>query len=72
MEKLHSDPMPGRAVRVVIPAKVAFNLKEMQSVLGQLAERLGHTSCLSGAHCVFGLESDFVVNPAGQLQEIGH
>jgi hypothetical protein len=64
MERQDSNPMPGRVVRVVLPAKVAFNLKEMQDVLGHLAERLGCTPCLSGASCVFHIESDFVVDPA--------
>lgn len=58
----------GRAVRVVLPAKVAFNLDEFQRVTRELAERLGCLPCISGAACWFQLENDFVVDPQGKLQ----
>lgn len=66
--KLPQDPVPasayrGDAVRVVIPAKVAFNLDEFTKVVANLAERLGCKPCLSGRACLFLFERDFVVNP---------
>ena len=67
-QKLPSDPIPvstfrSDPVRLVIPAKVAFNLDEFTKVVGNLAERLGCKPCLSGRACLFLLERDFVVNP---------
>jgi hypothetical protein len=49
--------------RVVVPAKVAFDIDSMTKLLGKLGERLGCERCLSGASCHFILERDFVVNP---------
>lgn len=57
-------PMPERRVRIVLPAKVAFNLPELTNALKNIAERLGCKACLSGADCLFTLERDFVVDPA--------
>lgn len=51
-------------VRVTLPADVAFNLDRLNTSLKNLAERLGHVNCLSGAPCLFTLERDFAVNPA--------
>ena len=56
-------PVPERAVRVVIPAEVAFDLGRMKTVLANLAERLGCAQCLSGVHCAFMIERDFLVDP---------
>lgn len=55
--------MAAPPVRIVIPAKVAFNLNLFQKTLQGVAERLGCTPCLSGRNCLFLLERDFVVDP---------
>lgn len=54
-------------VRVTLPAKIAYDLDAFQKVTARLAEELGCTRCISGADCTFGLENDWVVNPAGEL-----
>ncbi len=61
MENRQIRPMG--AVRVKIPAKVAFELDSFQEVIGNLAEQLGCRACLSGADCTFSLERDYLVNP---------
>lgn len=55
-------PLPDRSVRVVVPARVAFNLKDFQKSLESIAERLGCPACLSGADCRFEFERDFVID----------
>ncbi len=50
-------------VRIVIPARVAFDLNLFRKTLQGVAERLGCTPCLSGRNCLFLLERDFVVDP---------
>ena len=57
------SPQPSRPIRVIIPAKVAFNLGDFQKSIENLAERLVCLKCISGRNCFFELESDFVVNP---------
>ena len=74
--KLPSDPVPvsasrGEAVRVVIPASVAFNIDQFTQVVQNLAERLGCKPCLSGRACFFLFERDFVVNPQSLELESG-
>lgn len=56
-----------RPVRVSVPAKIAYDLDRFQTVIGRLAEELGCTRCISGADCTFSLNTDWVVNPAGEL-----
>ena len=58
-------------VRVTLPAKVAFDLDAFQKTLVNLAERLGCRPCLSGRACLFTLERDFIVDPAGGLEPVG-
>jgi hypothetical protein len=57
---LPSDPIP---VRVTLPAAVAFDLGRFRKTVSNLAERLGHPTCLSGAACFFDLERSFRVDP---------
>ncbi len=52
----------GKAVRVSLPAKVAFDLKSLQGSLANLAEELGHARCFSGVNCLFSLERNYVVD----------
>jgi hypothetical protein len=58
-------------VRVTLPAKVAFDLDAFQKTLINLAERLGCRPCLSGRACLFTLERDFIVDPAGGIDAVG-
>lgn len=57
----------GEAVRVVLPATVAYDLNRFSKSIASLAERLGCRHCLSGVACRFQLERDFVVDPAGRV-----
>lgn len=52
------------AIRVVLPAEVAFNMDRFQASLKNLAERLGHPACISGQDFRFDMERYFAVNPA--------
>ena len=58
----------GRTVRVVVPAKVAFNLDQMQGVTADILNRLGCPTCHSGFDIRFFLEQDFIVNEQGQVR----
>jgi hypothetical protein len=57
---LPSDPVP---LRVTLPASVAFDLDRFRQTVANLAERLGHPRCLSGAPCFFDFERFFRVDP---------
>jgi hypothetical protein len=59
---------PRGAVRVSVPASVAYDLKSFQKSIADLAERLGCLACFSGAACTFQLERDFVINERRKLQ----
>jgi hypothetical protein len=58
----------GGAVRLTIPAKVAFNLDELTAVLKKAAERLGHPACATGCD-VFQIlqEREFVATDKAEL-----
>jgi hypothetical protein len=60
-----------RSVRISLPAKIAYDLDAFQKVTARLAEELGCTRCISGADCTFGLNEDWLVNPAGELSARG-
>jgi hypothetical protein len=51
------------AIRVTMPAEVAFNLDKFTAAVKNLAERIGHPMCLSGQDIRFLLEREFAVNP---------
>lgn len=55
-------------VRISLPATVAYNPERLKSSIGELVERLGCPKCFSGADCVFSLDRDFLVDPAGKLE----
>jgi len=57
---------PG-AIRVTVPAEVAFNLNRFNAGVKNLAERIGHPNCISGVNCQFLIERDFLIDPAGQV-----
>jgi len=61
-----------KPVRITVPASVAYDLDKFQTAVANLAERLGCKPCLSGAACIFSLETEFVINPANlELEEVG-
>jgi hypothetical protein len=45
-----------------MPASVAFDLDRFQKMVGNLAEQLGHPTCLSGAPCFFDFERFYRVD----------
>jgi hypothetical protein len=51
------------AIRVTLPAEVAFNLDKFNAAVKNLAERIGHPMCISGQDIRFLLEREFAVNP---------
>ncbi len=58
----------GRAVRVTVPAKIAFNLDQMQKVTQEVLGRLGCDKCHSGWDIRFKLEEDFFVDERGNVR----
>jgi hypothetical protein len=56
-------------VNIEIPAKVAFDMDAMQSVIRDVAGLLGHEGCHSGFDFRFRHVLDYVVNAQGQVQE---
>jgi hypothetical protein len=63
MSSHNSSAIRKQPVRIVIPAKVAYDLPVLQKSLMNIAEALGCRTCFSGADCVFQLERNFVVDP---------
>lgn len=53
---------PPLAVRITIPAAVAYNLEAFQESIGNFVERLGCRTCFSGADCTFLHERDFIID----------
>jgi hypothetical protein len=64
-----SNPMPGRSIRVIVPASVANNLEKMQGITKTVLGRLGCTPCHSGFDLRFLTEEEFKFNEQGQLLE---
>jgi hypothetical protein len=62
-------PLPERVVRVAIPAKVAFDLGNMQKVTQSILGRLGCPSCHSGWDIRFRMSLDFLVNDKLEIRE---
>ena len=54
----------GAAVRITIPAEVAYDLNSLQKGIAGLVERLGCRPCFSGADCFFRIERDYVIDPS--------
>lgn len=61
--------LPYGPVRVTIPAKMAFNLPELESGIDRLVDALGCGKCFSGADCSFLHEREFVL---GELKAGPH
>lgn len=70
-EQLRVDASrPRRAVRLTLPASVAYDLKTLQKGLATFAERLGHRACFSGIECTFLTERDFVINERLEISQV--
>ncbi len=68
---LQVGQLPERFVRVVIPAKAAYDLAAMQKITQSVLGRLGCTSCHSGWDIRFELEREFYVNEQLQVRAAG-
>ena len=55
-------PVEEKAIRIKVPAKVAFNLKQMNKVTAIVLEELGCPACHSGFDLRFDIERQFVFN----------
>jgi hypothetical protein len=57
---LPQDPVPTRAVRVMIPEKVNNNIKSLQKALATTLGKLGCQACCSGFDILFQRELDLI------------
>ena len=62
------DLRSANAVRISVPASIAYDIGAFQESIGVLAERLGHPTCFSGVDCTFLLERDLLVNEKGRVR----
>lgn len=51
------------AVRITLPASVAYDPKALKKGIANIVERLGCPKCFSGADCFFTNEREFVIDP---------
>ena len=61
---LPQDPVP---LKVALPSKVSYDLKLVQKVVAQIADRLGCAACCSGFDIRFLHERELIINEAGRL-----
>ncbi|MET9605275.1 hypothetical protein ABZZ17_09420 [Streptomyces sp. NPDC006512] len=62
-------PDPWRPVNVTVPVSLANDLDQMQDVIKNVMDQLGCPTCHSGFDLRINIAKDFVVNPAGQVQQ---
>jgi hypothetical protein len=60
---LNPQPLPPKAIRVLLTRDVAYDLGKMQKVTASVLGRLGCGGCHSGHMLEFHVIQDFVVNP---------
>ena len=61
----------GGAVRLSIPAKVAYNADAFQKSIYGLLDELGCRACFSGVDCYFTTIRDFTIDPVrNELQQL--
>jgi hypothetical protein len=48
------------AVRITLPARVTYDPDALKEGIVQLAERIGHPKCFSGADCLIQMEREFL------------
>lgn len=58
------------AVRVSLPARIAYEPDALKKTIGGILERLGCPNCFSGADCLFTLERDWVIDAKGALASV--
>lgn len=59
----HNAPnLQNKAIRIKVPASVAFDLKKMNKVTGLVLAELGCPGCHSGLDLRFDFERDFIFN----------
>lgn len=63
-------PLPERAVRVSIPAKVAFDLKAFQKTQASILDRLGCLACCSGWDIRWDITRSFGVDENLNIRDI--
>lgn len=51
------------AVRITLPASVAYDPKALKKGIANIVERLGCPKCFSGADCLFTTERELVLDP---------
>lgn len=51
------------AVRISLPASVAYDPKALRKGIANIVERLGCPKCFSGADCLFTNERELVIDP---------
>ena len=51
------------AVRITLPASVAYDPKALKKGIANIVERLGCPKCFSGADCFFTNERELVIDP---------
>lgn len=61
----------GRAVRVTVPAAVAFDLGRMTKVTASILDRLGCGDCHSGWDIRYDIARNFVVDEGLKVQVAG-
>lgn len=57
-------------VRISLPASVAYSPDALKKSIASIAELIGHPKCFSGADCLFQMEREFVVDPAGKAAPV--
>ena len=63
-------PLPERAIRVTVPAKVAFDLGAIQKVQGSILDRLGCPACCSGYDIRFDIARSYLVDEKLNIREL--
>lgn len=61
MQEIRRTPRKG-AVRITLPANVAYDPKALKKSIANIVERLGCPKCFSGADCFFTNERNLVID----------
>lgn len=63
-------PLPESAIRVSIPAKIAFDLKSFEKIQASILDRLGCHACCSGWDIRWNIIREFGVDEKLNVREI--
>ncbi len=66
-----ASQLPGNVVRVVVPARAAYNLATMQQISKSVLGKLGCDGCHSGWDIRFEIEREFFANERGEVRAAG-